>query len=214
MDVTSLNQTLSGGKSPAVSKNAVETQDRFLKLLVAQMRNQDPMNPLDNAQVTSQMAQIQTVSGIATLDKSIQSLSSQFGQMLPLQGAALLGRQVSVPGNKLSTSEATARGAYELSSPADRVKLEVLTPAGTVLDTVELGAQGSGLQRFEWNTEKGKAYPELAFRITATKGSSTLSSSTYAVDKVASIGASATGTLQLQLARLGVIDYGSVKSID
>ncbi len=54
--------------------------DRFLKLLVAQMQNQDPMNPMDNAQVTSQMAQINTVSGIEKLNTTVQGLNGQFVQ--------------------------------------------------------------------------------------------------------------------------------------
>ena len=56
-------------------------QDRFLKLLVAQMNNQDPMSPMDNAQLTSQMAQINTVSGIQELNQSVSKISSQFGAM-------------------------------------------------------------------------------------------------------------------------------------
>ena len=57
------------------------SQDRFLKLLVTQLQNQDPLSPMDNAQLTSQIAQINTVTGIATLNTSVQGLSSQFLQM-------------------------------------------------------------------------------------------------------------------------------------
>ena len=49
-------------------RTSAGSEDRFLKLLVAQMQNQDPLNPMDNAQVTSQMAQINTVSGIDKLN--------------------------------------------------------------------------------------------------------------------------------------------------
>ena len=57
----------SGANSTAAASSAAGTQDRFLKLLVTQMKNQDPLNPMDNAQVTSQMAQLSTVSGIDKL---------------------------------------------------------------------------------------------------------------------------------------------------
>lgn len=222
MDFTTLNKGASGassavanqlGASAQGSKNAVDTQDRFLKLLVAQMQNQDPMNPMDNAQVTSQMAQIQTVSGISGLDKSIQALSSQFGQMQTLQGVALVGHDVTVPGNKMFIEDNQARGAYELAGPADKVKLEVLSPAGAVLDTVELGAQGGGIHRFDWAADKSKGYTEVNFRITANSGAAAVTTTLYSSDKVASISNDG-GKLQLQLERLGRVDYSSIKSVD
>uniref|UniRef100_UPI0025499B54 flagellar hook capping FlgD N-terminal domain-containing protein n=2 Tax=Pseudomonadota TaxID=1224 RepID=UPI0025499B54 len=78
-----------------------DTQDRFLKLLVAQMNNQDPLNPMDNAQVTSQMAQIQQVTSLSTVNTSINGLGSQLSQMQALQAVSLVGRGVSVPGNQI-----------------------------------------------------------------------------------------------------------------
>lgn len=216
MDYTSLNATSGTGTSAAsqlTSKNAVDTQDRFLKLLVAQMQNQDPMNPMDNAQVTSQMAQIQTVSGISGLDKSIQSLSTQFGQMQTLQGVALVGRDVSIPGNKMFIENNAGHAAYELSGPADKVKLEVLSTAGAVLDTVELGAQGAGIHQFDWPADKSRGYTQVNYRITATSGAAAVSTTLYASDKVASVSNDG-GKLQLQLEKLGLVDYSSIKSID
>ncbi|MET0519434.1 MAG: flagellar hook capping FlgD N-terminal domain-containing protein [Burkholderiaceae bacterium] len=212
MDVTSLNHT---GNSPTstATKNAQDTQDRFLKLLVAQMQNQDPMNPMDNAQVTSQMAQIQTVSGISTLDSSIKSLSSQFNQMQALQSVSLVGRDVSLEGNRLSIADGAASGMYELDSAADTVKLEVMTSAGAVLDTVQLGAQGAGRQSFSWPTKQYDDSANLKFRITATKGAATVPSTTYSQDKVVSINTSGSN-LQLELAKAGLVDYSSVKTFD
>ncbi len=66
------------------------------------MQNQDPLNPLDNAQVTSQLAQINTVNGIEKLNTTVQGLSGQFMQMQALQGASLVGRDVVVAGNQLA----------------------------------------------------------------------------------------------------------------
>ena len=91
------------------------SQDRFLKLLVTQLQNQDPLSPMDNAQLTSQIAQINTVTGIATLNTSVQGLSSQFLQMQTLQGASLVGKNVIVPGNKLDIEDGVAQGGFELA---------------------------------------------------------------------------------------------------
>ncbi len=213
MDVTSLNPTTTSTAAATTAKNAVDTQDRFLKLLVAQMQNQDPMNPMDNAQVTSQMAQIQTVSGVSTLDTSIKALSTQFGQMQALQSVSLVGRDVSVEGNRLNIANGAGAGSYELASAADAVKLEILSPAGTVLDTQQLGAQGTGRQNFSWPTSQTDNSAQLNFRITATKGAAVVSSTTFAQDKVVAVNTSGS-KLQLQLQNAGLVDYSTVKTID
>jgi flagellar basal-body rod modification protein FlgD len=211
MDVTALNSQPSA--ATVATKNAQDTQDRFLKLLVAQMQNQDPMNPMDNAQVTSQMAQIQTVSGISTLDTSIKSLNTQFTQMQALQSVSLVGRDVSVEGNRLDIENNVGTGSYELSSAANAVKLEILNGGGTVLDTVQLGAQGTGRQSFNWNAEKYGDNAKLKFRITATQGTAAVPATTFTTDKVIAVNTSG-GAIKLQLENLGLVDYASVTTID
>jgi flagellar basal-body rod modification protein FlgD len=211
MDVTALNSQPSA--TTVATKNAQDTQDRFLKLLVAQMQNQDPMNPMDNAQVTSQMAQIQTVSGISTLDSSVKSLNAQFSQMQALQSVSLVGRDVSVEGNRLDIENNVGSGSYELSSAANTVKLEILNGGGTVIDTVQLGAQGTGRQNFTWNAEKYGDDAKLKFRITATQGTAAVPATTFTTDKVVAVNTSG-GGIKLQLENLGLVDYASVTTID
>lgn len=213
MDITALNGSSTG--TPTVSaKNAAETQDRFLKLLVAQMNNQDPLNPMDNAQVTSQMAQIQQVTSLSTLDTSIKGLGTQLGQMQALQSISLVGREVSVPSDKLKVEGGVAEASYELDGAAQAVKLEILGGAGNVIDTVQLGAQGSGRQTFSWNAgTKVAEGTDVKYRITATNGTKPVTSTLYAHDKVEAV-YSEGGTLKLNLARLGPVDYTAVSSVN
>ena len=117
---------------PAPS-DAAGSQDRFLKLLVTQLKNQDPLSPMDNAQLTSQIAQINTVSGIATLNTSVQTLSTQFLQMQSLQGACAArqrcdrGRATS----STSTQRLVGQGGFELTSRGRRGEGgDRSTPAG------------------------------------------------------------------------------------
>jgi flagellar basal-body rod modification protein FlgD len=180
---------------------------------VAQMQNQDPLNPLDNAQVTSQMAQINTVSGIAKLNETVQGLNTQFVQMQALQGAALVGHGVIVPGNKLSVADGTGQGGFELTSPADAVKVEVLNAGGHVIDTLQLGAQTSGRHSFDWNASKAGTDTNLTFRITATSGAATLSSTALMRDKVDAVSTSG-DTLMLELERSGSTPYAQVKAFN
>ena len=213
MDVSALNSTSTSTSGASAIKAAADTQDRFLKLLVAQMKNQDPMNPMDNAQVTSQMAQIQTVTGIGTLDTTVKGLTAQFNQMQGLQSVSLVGRDVSVAGSRLSFASGKGTGSFELASAADTVKLEVLTAAGGVIDTVQLGAQGTGRQRFEWPNANYDDSAGLKFRITASQGTAAVSSTTFTQDKVMAVNTSG-AKLQLQLQNLGLVNYSAVTTID
>src|SRR3972149_4887791 len=102
--------TIAAPSPPAAKPGAGEAQDRFLKLLVTQLKNQDPLNPMDNAQITSQMAQISTVSGIEKLNTTLQAMmaSSDVGQWL--QATAMIGNGVLVPGSTLELQNGTAAG--------------------------------------------------------------------------------------------------------
>jgi flagellar basal-body rod modification protein FlgD len=204
---------INGTSTTTPSANDAGSQDRFLKLLVTQLQNQDPLSPMDNAQLTSQIAQINTVSGIATLNTSVQGLSSQFLQMQTLQGASLVGKDVIVPGNKLDIANGTAQGGFELTSAADAVKMEVLSPAGRVLDTVNLGAQSSGMHSFDWAAGNYDNTAGLTFRITATSGATPLSSTPLMRDTVNAVSASGSA-LQLELQNSGTVDYSTVRAIN
>jgi len=206
---------INGTKTDAATSAADDpgSQDRFLKLLVTQLQNQDPLSPMDNAQLTSQIAQINTVTGIATLNTSVQSLSSQFLQMQTLQGASLVGKDVIVPGNKLDVADGVAQGGFELTGAADAVKVEVLSPAGKVLDTLNLGAQSSGVHSFDWPAGTATNTDNLSFRVTATSGSATLTSTALMRDKVDAVSTSG-DALMLELDRSGTVAYSTVKAIN
>lgn len=78
--------------------NPAESSQQFMNLLVAQIQYQDPLNPVSQENMTAQLAQISTVSGINELNSGISSLNLQFGEMLSMQsmfdGANLVGRNV------------------------------------------------------------------------------------------------------------------------
>ena len=196
-----------------VTANDAASADRFLKLLVAQMQNQDPMNPMDNAEITSQMAQIATVDGIAQLNDSVQDLSSQFVQMQALQGASLVGHDVIVPGSLLTVTDGLGQGGFELPGAADSVKVEILSAASVVIDTIDMGAQASGLHSFSWPTETANDTSELRFRVTALSGATKLNTTTLMRDRVEAV---LTGgdSLMLELSRTGSVPYTSVQAIN
>lgn len=211
-NAVSFNTTSSSTGLP-VTANDAASADRFLKLLVAQMQNQDPMNPMDNAEVTSQMAQISTVDGIAQLNKSVQALSGQFTQMQALQGAGLVGHDAIVPGDLLTVADGLAQGGFDLSAAADSVKVEILSAAGVVIDTIDMGAQSSGLHSFGWPTQTASDSSGLRFRVTALSGATKVAAQPLMRDHIDAV---LTGgdTLTLELARIGSVPYTSVRAIN
>jgi len=211
----SISAVAPGGVTAAstvtTTKNDEASADRFLKLLVAQMQNQDPLSPMDNAQVTSQMAQINTVSGIEKLNTSVQGLSGQFMQMQALQGATLVGHDVVVPGDILSVSSGLAQGGFELGSAADNVTVEVLAPSGKVLDTIDLGAQANGLHSFGWPAGTADDSSGLRFRVTAKSGATKLAVTPLMRDRVDAVATSG-NALTLELQKSGSVPYSTVKA--
>ena len=199
--------------STTQTKNEAGSADRFLKLLVTQMQNQDPLNPMDNAQITSQMAQINTVNGVEQLNTTVQALNTQFVQMQALQGASLVGHEVTLAGNRLALANGQGEGGYELVGKATAVKLEVLSASGRVLDTVQLGAQDAGRHDFTWPATDVAAGTELRFRITASSGTSTVSSTLLMRDKVEAV-TSKSGSLVLQTEYSGDVAYSDVKAFN
>jgi flagellar basal-body rod modification protein FlgD len=202
------------GATPA-TKNQAGAEDRFLKLLVAQMQNQDPLNPMDNAQVTSQMAQIQSVSGIEKLNRTVETLGTQFAQMNALQGASLVGRDVIVPGNRLvANDEALMQGGFELDGPADSVKVEVLNAGGRVIDTIEMGAQAAGRHGFEWTPPQG-VDPATGdrFRVVARNGTATVAFTPLMRDRVDAVIAGG-DTLTLELRDSGNVRYDEIRAFN
>jgi flagellar basal-body rod modification protein FlgD len=214
---TTITPTLRSGDDLAVAatpstKNQAGAADRFLKLLVAQLQNQDPLKPMDNAEITSQMAQIQTVSGIEKLNKSLEGMVSQFSLLQTMQGAALVGRGVSLEGSALQLDEeGLTSGGFELDGPADNVRLEILS-GDQVVDSIDLGAMGGGRHSFSWALpEDGDPDAVTSFRVTARAGAGAVAVTPLMHDRVTSV---ITGgpTLMLDLAGSGNVPYGQIKS--
>ena len=206
---------VNGGTSATATptKNDAGSEDRFLKLLVAQMQNQDPMNPLDNAQVTSQMAQINTVSGIEKLNTTVAGLNGQLVQLQALQGVTLVGRPVTVAGDRLAVVDSSGVGGFDLNSAADNVKVEILNGAGLVTDSLNLGALGSGRHGFEWPAGKVQDGDGYRFRISASSGTASVLGGTLMRDQVESV-RSAGNSLSLQLRHSGDVPYETVKAFN
>jgi flagellar basal-body rod modification protein FlgD len=212
--VTDPYANLSTGSTATSSKtNSSTTAEGFLKLLVTQLQNQDPLNPMDNAQLTSQMAQINTVNGITTLNTTVKQLSGQFTQLQALQGAALVGHDVTVQGNRMEVGGGVGAGAFELANAADAVKVEVLDGSGRVVDTLQMGAETGGTHQFNWQAPDVADGTPFTFRVIATSGTNAVVTTPLMRDRVLGVSSSSTG-LVLQTLHSGDVAYAEVKAFN
>ena len=133
------------------ASTAADSQDRFLKLLVTQMKNQDPLNPMDNAEVTSQMAQLSTVEGIDKLNVTLQALSDSMMSNQGLQAASMIGHGVMVPGSGVDLANGLGYGGIDLAQSVDRLDISIHDQTGALVRNFSLGAQPVGLVNWQWD---------------------------------------------------------------
>lgn len=206
----------STGTSKASAVSPQTGEDRFLTLLVAQMKNQDPLNPLDNAQLTSQMAQISTVSGVEKLNATLQALTAAFTESQSLQAAALIGRDVLVQGGSLALAQGVARGGFELAEAADQVVLTITDGSGNLVYRADLGAQSAGVHAIVWDglNDAGVAMADGSYRVSAsaTRAGAAVAVDTLAAERVLGVARDAAGT-NLELSGSGWRRYAEVKQI-
>lgn len=191
-------------------------QNQFMTLLVTQMQNQDPLNPMDNSQMTSQFAQLSTVTGIDKLNTSIQSFMGNFQASQSLQAANMIGHGVLVAGSNIQLTQSKAIYGVDLPSSAGDVQVSIMDGSGKKIRTIDLGSQAAGTQPFAWDgkTDKGDVAPDgsYTFKVTASNGSSAVTANPLAFGTVASVSSTATG-VNLYAGNLGNVAMSDVKQI-
>lgn len=161
--VTTTDPTNTGvsttSSSSLTGSNAADLQSSFLTLLVAQLKNQDPTNPMENNELTSQLAQISTVSGIEKLNTTLGSISGQIDNSQSLQASNLIGHGVMIPGTTILAGTGSEEGAVttttpfgvELQQAADKVTATITDKNGAVVRTIDIGELTAGVHSFTWD---------------------------------------------------------------
>jgi len=189
---------------------------RFLTLLTTQLRNQDPLNPMENAEVTSQLAQMSTVDGIERLNKMFQSFVDSQNANDSMQAAALVGRGVLVEGRKLALTESGAIGGFELDTAADKVVLSIKDAAGLEVKQIQLDDVAAGSQNFVWdgtaNDGSRAADGVYTLELSATLEGEKVTGRTLEFGPVTSVIRGAAGT-DFQVGSLGIFKYDDIKQI-
>ena len=211
-------QTVSSSNATTnvTKKNAENPQDRFLRLLVTQMKNQDPLKPLDNAEVTSQLAQISTVSGIDKLNNTLQLLNSDVAESLSMEATRMIGHNVLVPGSMLTLEQGAAVAGVELEQSADQLKVTILDNSGLPVRHIDLKNMPAGVNAIPWDgkTDSGAvaADGEYTFAVTANQGSNNVKANTLSLGLVNSVTPNEKNAL-LDIGKLGLVNLSDVKRV-
>ena len=188
-----VNTTNTGSSSSTSTNNDIGSdENKFMTLLVTQLKNQDPLNPMDNAAMTSQLAQLSTVTGINKVNDTLNSLRADQASAQSLAATNLISKGVLVAGNVMtlssskptdgSTAVSGAVFGVDLASPASDVKIEIKDKSGNVVRTIDAGANeiGSYPQVWDGKDDAGKQLPDgvYGFKVTATSAGKTLDDAT------------------------------------
>lgn len=214
IDTQSIYSQLGLAAAPAAKKDSMGQTD-FLRLMTEQLKNQDPLKPLESTAFLAQLAQFSQVQGIQDLNSNFASLSSSMGSSSALQGAALIGRNVLVNGDTFSNSGTGVSGAVSVSTPGT-VRLNITDANGVVVRHMNGASDSSGSMAYGWDgvMDNGSAAPAGKYRVTATldSGSDNIPLATQVNARVDSVSISPTG-LMLNLNGLGAKPLSAIVKI-
>ncbi|MDE1942414.1 MAG: flagellar hook assembly protein FlgD [Betaproteobacteria bacterium] len=198
--------------------SAAGLQDSFMTLLVTQLQNQDPLNPMDSGQMTSQLAQISTVDGINKLNATLQALNTSMTSSQSMSAAtSLIGHNVLVPGSTINlTSGSPAIAGIQLGQGVDSLALTIKDSAGNIVRTLNLGAQQAGVTPISWDglTNSGASASAGTYSISATamQGGNSVPVTTLSYGSVDSVSLGSQGA-SLNVGNLGAVSLSSVAMV-
>jgi flagellar basal-body rod modification protein FlgD len=201
----------------AASTGIEDAEDSFLTLMLTQLQNQDPINPMDNGQFLSQLASFETASGIRDLESSFGALSEALTSSQTLQSAALVGRSVVARTDSavLERGEPVA-GRVSVTEPVEALTVEIADGTGRIVRRMELGAR-AGAVDFEWDgrDDAGHRVDEgrYAVRATAGTGEDAVMLPVDLATRVDSVVFGGGGAVELRLANGETVAVGDVREI-
>lgn len=197
------------------AKNSQESlgQAAFLKLMTAQLKFQDPFDPVDNQAMVGQMAQFSQVAGISEMNTSLKAIAGSFGTSRLSEAANFIGRSVLQDGDTAyADAEGRYRGEFTLAAPASNVGVEWLDASGKVVHSQQIGSAGAGRVPFELASqdEAGNPLDVGALKVRVTGAAPTTLSTWLPVTAVES---SSTGADAMLVTPAGSVAATSAKRI-
>jgi flagellar basal-body rod modification protein FlgD len=217
--ITSTTASIAATSANTALKGTKTTLDQgdFLKLMTAQMKNQDPFNPVDNTQMVAQMAQFSSLAGITQMSTTLQAISDKLGATTTADAVSYIGKTVLTPGTTAyARTSGGVAGAIELGGAASDVGVTITDANGMVLKNLSLGAQTGGTVSYDWNgrTDAGEDAGAGPFTVSvAASNEGKFVSATNLVWAPVQSVSTATGQTVLTAPGLGEIPVSAVRQI-
>ncbi|NIB43258.1 flagellar hook assembly protein FlgD [Pseudomaricurvus alkylphenolicus] len=193
-------------------------RNEFLKLLVTQMENQNPLEPQENGDFIAQLAQFSSLEGIENLNTTVSGMATNFQSSQALEATALVGRKVQVETDTAYMFQGELlTGVMNLPSSSPDVTLQIHDDAGALVRSVNLGSQTGGEVDFAWDgtDNDGNPLPSGTYKFTAMARldgeQQQLSTLLGANVNSVTLGTNGTGTI-LNLAGMGSMPLSEVRT--
>lgn len=217
-DKAEANSFVDGLKKPKAKENVKSDQTDFMKLMIAQLKNQNPLDPKDGAEFLSQLAQFTQVEGITKLNDQFTGLSSRLRSSQALQATALVGRKVRVESDKaMYTSGATISGSADLPMSSTNINMTVTDRTGKLVTQMNLPTSKAGPIPISWNGKdlNGNSVPEGEYTIAvkAEQSGKMEALKTELDSNVNSVTIGTDGAMTLNIAAVGAVPIEKVTQI-
>lgn len=208
---------LAGSVGAGTKKDDLGQED-FLRLMVSQLQNQNPLKPLENTEFLGQLAQFSVVSGIQNLQSSFGQLAESLQANQALQGSSLLGHSALVPAAQVwLEGDAPAVMAIDLPQSTSAAAIEVRDRSGQIVRTFSLGSLEEGLRHFEWDgldSSGNRMAPGLyTVQAQAEQNNQAMAIETLVAADIQSVSLGGASGLVLNLAGLGAVSLSQVRQI-
>jgi len=177
MSTSTVTGVNSGTTVASAASSQVLTQDDFLQMLIVQLQNQDPLNPLSGTDFAAQLAQFSSLDQLTKINTQLSSLASTLSSTNNSQVVSLIGDEVVTSGNSITVSGASTTLAYNLSQNAQQGTIQIYNSNGTLVNTLTFGQQQSGNNTVNWDTSNVNS-GTYTFKVSAVDSSGNAVSAT------------------------------------
>jgi len=187
-EITKITQTSATTQPTTTPSTSTLGKEDFLKLLVAQLKNQDPLNPMDSTDFTAQLAQFSSLEQLIGIGQELQNQSLSIMTLAHSQAVGMIGKTATVnEGGSVTVNGAPVPLIYALNGDAKNVTITITDSSGQTVQTVSAGAQSAGVNSYTWNPGEGRK-GEYFYRVSAEDaGGGTVTTSTMATGKVEAV---------------------------
>jgi len=162
--ITSTINEIGGAQASAVDKKKSEAamgKDQFLTLLLAQLKNQDPLSPMENTEFTAQMAQFSSLEQLFNVNDNLEGLQTLAASQTGAQSLNLIGKEVEASGDNIHVAQdgSTSPISFEMPGDANNVTVSIFDQNGSLVNVIEAGSLTTGPQNVEWNGRNTNGAP-------------------------------------------------------